>query len=329
MAIELITGHAGEAHISSADDGAYNAGTDGGGRYILKTANQMQASMPDANTVTIATGDALFDGRHVRISAPESISIDSGTQGMQRHDIVGIAYTVSGGIESAALSVIKGTPATTATDPTLPTGNILEGASSAFMPLYRIPLSGVSVGTPVLLASKLPLLADTASAAALTQTQASLNSAIASNTAAIATNRANIASNTTKINTANSNISSQNTRLNALERSGSYTHYIIDILGETPIQMVLRRKGNMVTCTVDGAFTPNSANAALDCGTIPQMYRPANVISVMGNGISGNSFNITTPYRWRIATNGAVTFTAGQKLLMEFPLAITWYTTQS
>ena len=169
MAIELITGHAGTAHISSADDGAYNAGTAGAGRYILQTANQLAATMADANTCTIATGDALFDGRHVRLTSPESVTIDSGTQGQQRHDIVGISYSISGGIESAALSVVKGTPAASAVDPDLPTGNILEGASSAFMPLYRIPLDGISVSNPVPMADSLPTI-DT-----ITQVQADVD----------------------------------------------------------------------------------------------------------------------------------------------------------
>lgn len=169
MAIELITGHAGTAHISSADDGAYKAGTAGAGRYILQTANQLAATMEDANTCTIATGDALFDGRHVRLTSPESVTIDSGTQGQQRHDIVGISYSISGGIESAALTVIKGTPAASAVDPDLPTGNILEGASSAFMPLYRIPLDGISVSDPVLMADALPTI-DT-----ITQVQADVD----------------------------------------------------------------------------------------------------------------------------------------------------------
>lgn len=322
MAIELITGHAGEAHISSADDGAYNAGTDGGGRYILQTANQMAASMPDANTVTIATGDALFDGRHVRISAPESIGIDSGTQGMQRRDIVGIEYGVAGGIESASLAVVKGTPAASATDPALPTGSILEGASSAFMPLYRIPISGVSVGTPVLLASKLPLLSDTASAAALNQAQTSLNSDIT-------TNRNNIATNTAAISALRTRATNLETRATNLEKTATYNHIIIAILGDTNVNLYLRRQGHFVTASVDGAFTPTTANTALACGTIPSGYRPATNVKVTGNGFAGGNFTTTTPYFWTIGTNGAVTFCAKTKTLLEYPLTVTYFTSNA
>lgn len=149
MAIELITGHAGTAHVSSADVGAYNAGTAGSGRYVLGTSNGMSATMEDANTLVIATGDAIFDGRHVRITSSESVTIDSGAQNMQRKDIVGIYYSIENAIETATVAVYKGTPvASGATDPTLPTGNILEGATTAFMPLYRITLNGITPNEP-------------------------------------------------------------------------------------------------------------------------------------------------------------------------------------
>lgn len=174
MAIELITGHAGTAHISSADAGAYNAGTAGSGRYILPTANELAATMEDANTLTIATGDALFDGRHVRITSAESVTIDSGAQGMMRRDIVGILYQISADIETAELAVYKGSPvASGATDPELPTGNILEGAITAFMPLYRISLDGISPREPELLCDKLSTLSDIGALAARVTANAS------------------------------------------------------------------------------------------------------------------------------------------------------------
>lgn len=150
MAIELVTGHTGTAHVSSADAGALNAGIVGTGRYVLATANRMAATMESANTITIATGDALFDGRHVRITSAESATIDSGAQGMRRNDVVGILYQTDGDVESATIAVYKGTPTSgTPTDPTLPTGNILEGATTAFMPLYRVSLNGINASTPV------------------------------------------------------------------------------------------------------------------------------------------------------------------------------------
>lgn len=152
MTVELITGHAGSAHISSADDGWRNAGTFGTGKYVLDTGNKFAAEAVDANTVSIGTGDAIFEGRHVRVSVAENVSIDNGAQGVNRNDIICLKYEYDSltDVESASLAVVKGTAvSSTPSDPTIPAGSILDGDSTAYMPLWRIPISGISVGTPV------------------------------------------------------------------------------------------------------------------------------------------------------------------------------------
>lgn len=151
MTIELITGHAGSAHISSEDAGWFNAGTVGAGKYVCDTGTQFACEVQSANLVTVGTGDAIFEGRHVRISATENVAIDNGAQGVNRNDIVCIKYEYDNGTseETASLAVVKGTASSsTPSDPTIPSGSILEGSSSAYMPLWRIPISGISVGTP-------------------------------------------------------------------------------------------------------------------------------------------------------------------------------------
>ena len=163
MAIELVTGYAGSAHISAADDGAFNMGAFGAGKYVFETASQLAASVVNANTVSVAAGDALFEGRHVRLASAETVSIDNGAQGVKRHDIVCIKYEKASGtnVESATLAVVKGTAAANPVDPTIPSGSIASGSSTAYMPLWRIPLDGISVGTPVKLFTTVPPLADT------------------------------------------------------------------------------------------------------------------------------------------------------------------------
>lgn len=151
MATELITGHAGSAHISAADDGWFNVGVVGEGKYVLDTGTQFACNVQSANLVTIGIGDALFEGRHVRVSATENVALDNGAQGVNRNDIICIKYEYasSTSVESASLAVIKGTASSgTATDPDIPSGSILEGATTAYMPLWRIPISGITVGTP-------------------------------------------------------------------------------------------------------------------------------------------------------------------------------------
>ena len=152
MTVELITGHAGSAHISAADAGWFNVGVVGDGKYVLDTGTQFACNVQSANLVTIGIGDALFEGRHVRVSATENVALDNGAQGVNRNDIVCIKYEYasSTSVESASIAVIKGTATSgTAVDPDIPSGSILEGATAAYMPLWRIPISGITVGTPV------------------------------------------------------------------------------------------------------------------------------------------------------------------------------------
>lgn len=151
MTVELITGHAGSAHISAADDGWLNVGVVGAGKYVLDTGTQFACNVQSANLVTIGIGDALFEGRHIRVSATENVALDNGAQGVNRNDLICIKYDYnsSTAVESASLAVIKGTASSgTPSDPTIPSGSILEGATAAYMPLWRIPISGITVGTP-------------------------------------------------------------------------------------------------------------------------------------------------------------------------------------
>ena len=152
MTVELITGHAGSAHISAADDGWQNVGIFGSGKYVLDTGTQFAAEVQNANLVTIGVGDAMFEGRHVHVSATENVAIDNGAQGMNRNDIICIKYEYDSGtdVESASLEVVKGTASsTTPSDPTIPSGSILDLDATAYMPLWRIPIEGITVGTPV------------------------------------------------------------------------------------------------------------------------------------------------------------------------------------
>lgn len=174
MAIELITGHAGSAHVSSADVGWFNAGTVGTGKYVLDTGTKFACGVQSANAVTIGTGDAVFEGRHVRVSATETVSIDNGAQGANRNDIICIKYEYNSGtdIESASLVVVKGTSTSgTPSDPAIPSGSILQGASAAYMPLWRIPVRGIALQTPVkLYGDVLEHIGGTVSASRLTGT---------------------------------------------------------------------------------------------------------------------------------------------------------------
>ena|GEM_PF-4584706 len=162
MTVELITGYSGTPHIGSDDVQHLLAGIVGGGSYALDTGKKLAIAVNSANSVTIDTGDAIIaGGAHVRVSTTEKLTVTSGAQGVKRNDLVCLRYTkASDNKESAALVVVKGTATSgTPADPAVNTGSIIDGKATVDMPLYRLPISGVSLGTPVKLFKVSPTLA--------------------------------------------------------------------------------------------------------------------------------------------------------------------------
>ena len=162
MTVELITGYSGTPHIGSDDVQHLIAGIVGGGSYALDTGNKLAIAVNSANSVTIDTGDAIIaGGAHVRVAAAEKLTVTSGAQGAKRNDLVCLRYTKApDNKESAALVVVKGTATSgTPADPSINTGSIIDGKATVDMPLYRLPLDGVSLGTPAKLFSVSPTLA--------------------------------------------------------------------------------------------------------------------------------------------------------------------------
>lgn len=152
MALELIDGYAGEPHIDSDDLAALNVGCFGGGDYVLSGyGDALSATMSTSNQVTIGTGALMHDGRRAVNLSPQALTVQSGTQGQKRNDIVVARYEKASGtnIESMDFAVVKGTPASygTAADPDLEDGD---------MALWRIPIDGITPGTPVQLFETMP-----------------------------------------------------------------------------------------------------------------------------------------------------------------------------
>ena len=150
MTMELVTGHAGEPHVTAAQDAALHAGVIGGDDYVLSTKDRFAINVVSANKVTIAGGDLVMQGYHASNDKPADLIITNGSQGQKRNDIICCRYTkVGDSIESANLVVVKGTPTTgTPVDPTLNTTPISQGATTYDMALYRVPLDGITIGEP-------------------------------------------------------------------------------------------------------------------------------------------------------------------------------------
>ena len=152
MTIELVDGKAGVAHISSEDKAIIHQAKFSKSDVVYDWGDAFECSMSSSNRATIGTGCASIQGLDWHITSAESVTISNGSQGMKRNDIICAHYhrDSTSGIETVELVVLKGSPnATAAADPKVPSGKILFGAGDAYMPLWRIPLDGITVGTPV------------------------------------------------------------------------------------------------------------------------------------------------------------------------------------
>lgn len=144
----LITGYAGIEHIKSADQGSYNAAFFGSGQNVLDIGNQLKANIISNSTVRVLDGDILMKGRHIRVEGFEDVTIETGSAGTSRIDLIVMTYNrnTGTGIESAYLEVIKGTPTSgTPAEPNYINGDILGGAEKNQMPLYAVRINGVAL----------------------------------------------------------------------------------------------------------------------------------------------------------------------------------------
>ena len=142
MSFEIVDGSAGVPHISSDDLAALNTATIGEENCVLRYGDSFELTMASANSATLGTGVGMVGGRRFWNQAPTSLTIQSGTQGQKRNDLVVARYAkTSEGIESITPVVIKGTPTTgTAADPATTTNDLK---------LWRVPLDGINAGKPV------------------------------------------------------------------------------------------------------------------------------------------------------------------------------------
>ena len=142
MAFEIVDGMTGTKHISSDDLSALNVATIGKADCVLGYGDDFKLTMASANSATLGTGVGMVGGKRFWNQAATNLTVQSGTQGQKRNDLVVARYAkTSAGIESITPVVVKGTPSNgTAADPAT-TSNDLK--------LWRIPLDGISVGTPV------------------------------------------------------------------------------------------------------------------------------------------------------------------------------------
>lgn len=149
--LHLVTGYAGEAHVTSSDQGSLYEALIRGGQFVLEAGAKFTASIVSNNQVRVNDGELIMQGRHVKL-APGTyvdLAVENGAQGFLRTDLIVVRYTRNSdnGIEECNLVVLKGTPSESApADPEYSTGSInAEGALQHDFPLYRMSLSGLSL----------------------------------------------------------------------------------------------------------------------------------------------------------------------------------------
>lgn len=151
MGLHLVTGFKGEAHITSADQGAFNAGMIGNGEYVMNTGKRFAASIISNNIIRIFDGDLVMQGRHVTLKKDvyEELEIANGLQGMNRNDLIVVRYIkdAATGFENVIFAVVQGrSTENAAQDPEYTSGDLLGGECLINeMPLYRVQLSGLSI----------------------------------------------------------------------------------------------------------------------------------------------------------------------------------------
>nr|DAL41774.1 MAG TPA_asm: hypothetical protein [Caudoviricetes sp.] len=151
MAMELVTGYAGKAHVTSYQDAAIQAGIVGVDNGVLGYVGQgMKAVVTSANNIRIYDGVALIGGKAVVIDRDtyQDVAIANGTVGKYRNDIIYIKYTknASTGVESVTFDVKQGTAGSSGIDPALSTNSLYStGTLTSEIPFKRVRLNGLAI----------------------------------------------------------------------------------------------------------------------------------------------------------------------------------------
>lgn len=148
--MKIVTGKTGTPHVTSRQFRGMMEGIIGQDSYIITHGENLEPELVTNNKLKIKSGMMCHHGNisTVEIGTYDEVTIQNGTQGMKRIDLIVNRYSkVEGtGIEENNWVVIQGTPA--AEDPAAPAyteGNLQEGDLVDDCPVFEAHLDGINV----------------------------------------------------------------------------------------------------------------------------------------------------------------------------------------
>lgn len=143
---KIVTGHTGSAHITSDDWAALNAGLVAENDAVL-AFNMPTATETSSGVITVPKMEILIQGVHCRTDGTEKVTVETGSQGLYRRDLIIGRYqkNSSSGVESFSIDIVKGTASSSPSDPSVTQNNIRSGGTLREVPLYRVNLYGSTI----------------------------------------------------------------------------------------------------------------------------------------------------------------------------------------
>lgn len=139
----LINGN-GYSPVTAQQDADLYAGIIGNATTILGVGEKMAATIIDANTIRVADGEMVSQGRRIHIDAGEydDFTIPTGAANTTRYYIIGYRlYSDSNGNELAEKFVRQVASATTV----IQEASLRDGAAESYVSLYRVQQDGFTI----------------------------------------------------------------------------------------------------------------------------------------------------------------------------------------
>lgn len=148
--MHLVTGYAGKEHVTSDDQGSFNASFFGEESFVLNGKDKFDYEIISNTEIKIKPGDFYTQGRFIRLQNPVVLNFGVGSQEGARIDSIYIKYTKNPQteIEECNLIVIDGRDTETLNkvkQQSLKKDAILKGENEAYFLMYNVQFNGLNL----------------------------------------------------------------------------------------------------------------------------------------------------------------------------------------